>query len=117
MLIETKLHAPAVRAEWVEREELVGFLAGCVSCRLVLVAAPAGFGKTTAVTQWRASAIEDRRFAWVSVDRDDDDPIRLWWHVVSALQRACPQFGGEDVLRALAAQMPDIPGQVLPRLV
>jgi LuxR family maltose regulon positive regulatory protein len=117
VLIETKLHAPAVRAEWVEREELVGFLAGCVSCRLVLVAAPAGFGKTTAVAQWRASAIEDRRFAWVSVDRDDDDPIRLWWHVVSALQRACPQFGGEDVLRALGAQMPDIPGHVLPRLV
>jgi LuxR family maltose regulon positive regulatory protein len=117
VLIETKLHAPAVRAEWVEREELVGFLAGCVSCRLVLVAAPAGFGKTTAVAQWRASAIEDRRFAWVSLDRDDDDPVRLWWHVVSALQRACPQFGGVDVLRALGAQMPDIPGQVLPRLV
>ena len=81
------------------------------------MAAPARFGKTTAVAQWRASAIEDRRFAWVSVDRDDDDPVRLWWHVVSALQRACPQFGGEDVLRALGAQMPDIPGQVLPRLV
>ena len=117
MLIETKLHAPAVRAEWVEREELVGFLAGCVSSRLVLVAAPAGFGKTTAVAQWRASAIEDRRFAWVSLDRDDDDPVRLWRHVVSAVQRACPQFGGGDALRALGAQMPDVSGKVLPRLV
>ena len=116
-LIETKLHAPAVRKEWVQREELVGYLAGCASSRLVLVAAPAGFGKTTAVAQWRASMIEDRRFAWVSLDRGDDDPARLWWHVVSALQRACPEFGGEDVLRALRAQVPDIPGKVLPSLV
>ncbi len=117
VLIETKLHAPAVRAEWVERKELVGYLAGCVSCRLVLVDAPPGFGKTTAVAQWRASAIEDRRFAWVSLDRDDDDPVRLWRHVVSAVQRACPQFGGGDALRALGAQMPDVSGKVLPRLV
>jgi LuxR family maltose regulon positive regulatory protein len=116
-LIETKLHAPAVRAEWVEREELVGYLASCVTHRLVLVDAPAGFGKTTAVAQWRASPIEGRRFAWVSLDRGDDDPVRLWWHVVSALQRACPQFSGADVLRALGARRPDIPGQVLPRLV
>jgi LuxR family maltose regulon positive regulatory protein len=116
-LIETKLHAPPVRAEWVEREQLVGYLAGCVSCKLVLVDAPAGFGKTTAVAQWRASAIEDRRFAWVSLDQGDDDPVRLWWHVVSALQRACPEFSGGDVLRALGAQMPDVSGKVLPALV
>src|ERR1017187_9294427 len=52
--IEAKLHAPAARREWVEREELVGYLAG-VTARLVLVDAPAGFGKTTLVAQWRSS--------------------------------------------------------------
>ena len=105
-LIETKLHAPAVRKEWVQRDELVGYLAGCVTSRLLLVEAPAGFGKTTAVAQWRASMIEDRPFAWISLDRGDDDPARLWSHVVAALQGACPEFGGGDTLRALRAQVP-----------
>jgi LuxR family transcriptional regulator, maltose regulon positive regulatory protein len=115
-LIETKLHAPALRREWVPREDLVGYLAGCASSRLVLVAAPAGSGKTIAVAQWAASMIEDRPFAWVSLDRGDDDPARLWLHVVSAVQRACPQFGGEDILRALHSPASDISGTVLPGL-
>jgi LuxR family transcriptional regulator, maltose regulon positive regulatory protein len=116
-LIETKLHVPAVRAEWVQRAELVGYLASCASCRLVLVDAPAGFGKTTAVAQWGASVVEDRPFAWVSLDRGDDDPVRLWSHVVCALQRACPQFSGGNLLRSLRAQLPDVSGKVLPNLV
>ncbi len=116
-LIETKLHAPALRKEWVQREDLVGYLAGCSSSRLVLVAAPAGSGKTITAAQWAASMIESRPFAWISLDRGDDDPARLWLHVVSALQRACPQFGGGETLRALHTPMPDIPGIVLPGLV
>jgi LuxR family maltose regulon positive regulatory protein len=116
VLIETKLHAPALRQEWVQREDLVGYLAGCSSCRLVLVAAPAGSGKTIAVAQWAASMIENRPFAFVSLDRGDDDPARLWLHVVSAVQRACPHFDGEDILRALHSPIPDTSGTVLPSL-
>jgi len=115
-LIETKLYAPTPRHQWVQREDLVSYLAERSSSRLVLVDAPAGFGKTIAVAQWAASMIEDRPFAWVSLDRGDDDPARLWLHVVSALQRACPQFGGEDILRALHSPIPDMLGTVLPRL-
>jgi LuxR family transcriptional regulator, maltose regulon positive regulatory protein len=116
-LIESKLHAPAVRKEWVQREQLIASLAGCAGFRLVLVAAPAGSGKTTVVAQWRASMAEDRPFAWVSLDRGDDDPARLWSHVVGAVQRACPEFAGGDMLRALRARVPDVPGKVLPGLV
>jgi LuxR family maltose regulon positive regulatory protein len=101
----------------VQREELVGYLAGCADSRLVLVDAPAGFGKTTVMAQWGASRKEDRPFAWISLDRGDDDPVRLWLHVVSALQRACPRFGGDDLLRALRAQVPDVAGKVLPGLL
>jgi LuxR family transcriptional regulator, maltose regulon positive regulatory protein len=115
-LFETKLHAPALRKEWVQREDLAGYLAGCSSSRLVLVSAPAGFGKTIAVAQWAASMVEDRPFAWVSLDRGDDDPARLWLHVVSALQRASAQFDGVAILRALHAPVPDISGTVLPAL-
>ena len=76
----------------------------------------AGFGKTTLVAQWRASAIEHRAFAWVSLDRGDDDPGRLWWHIVHSLQRACPEIGGEEILRELRAQIPEVAGTVLPLL-
>ncbi len=116
--IETKLHAPRSRKEWVERRELVQSLADSAAAKLILVDAPAGFGKTTLVAQWRSSLIEQRRFAWLSLDRDDDDPGRLWWHVVFALQRACPELGGEDILRVLRVQgRPDFRGRVLPMLV
>jgi LuxR family maltose regulon positive regulatory protein len=116
VLIETKLHAPVARKEWVERQELIDYLAG-TRAKLILVDAPAGFGKTTLAAQWRSSAIDGRSFAWVSLDRGDDDPSRLWWHVVSALHLACPGFDIEKLLRALHAQGPDFDGTVLPMLV
>jgi LuxR family transcriptional regulator, maltose regulon positive regulatory protein len=116
VLIETKLHAPPVRKEWVQRQELIGRLSDS-SARLVLVGAPAGFGKTTLVAQWRSSRLGGTGFAWVSLDRGDDDPGRLWWHVVGALQRGVPSFRSEEILRALRGQAPDFDGTVLPLLV
>jgi LuxR family transcriptional regulator, maltose regulon positive regulatory protein len=114
--IETKLHAPGARPDWVERPELVQRLAA-TTAKLVLVEAPAGFGKTTLVAQWRSAPIERRTFAWLSLDRGDDDPVRLWWHVVSSLQRACPDLGGQDMLDELRAQVSDITRTVVPMLV
>jgi LuxR family maltose regulon positive regulatory protein len=114
--VEAKLHAPPARQEWVQRPELVGYLAS-VTARLVLVDAPAGFGKTTLVAQWRLSPAESRAFAWVSLDSGDNDPGRLWWHVVSALDRACPEFDAGPILAALQVQAPDFAGTFLPLLV
>jgi len=113
--IETKLHPPGVRAEWVERAGLIKELAH-TTARLVLVDAPAGFGKTTLVAQWRSSPTEKRPFAWVSLDRGDSDPGRLWSYVVSALTRACPDFDGEAILQELQVQAPEFPDSVLPML-
>ena len=79
--------------------------------------APAGFGKTTLVAQWRSAPVERRAFAWLSLDRGDDDPARLWWHVVCSLQRACPDLDAEDMLDELRAQVPDITRTMLPMLV
>jgi len=114
--IETKFHAPRSRPEWVARPGLIQHLADATG-KLVLVTAPAGSGKTTAVAQWRAAAAETRPFAWVSLDGGDNDPGRLWWHVVCALERACPQIAAEDVLGALRVRLPDITGTVLPILL
>ena len=113
--IETKLHPPGTRREWQARPTFIQHLADAAA-RLVLVAAPAGYGKTTLVAQWRSSTAEDRRFAWVSLDRDDNDPGRLWWYVVTALQRTCPELDGESILRELRAQTPEVTETVLPML-
>src|SRR5215471_54721 len=113
--IETKLHPPGARAEWVERSALIDELTQ-TTAKLVLVDAPAGFGKTTLVAQWRSSAAETRPFAWVSLDRGDSDPGRFWWYVVSALTRACPEIDGEAILAELRAQAPEFPESVLPML-
>src|SRR5271166_403029 len=114
--IETKLHAPSLRTEWVERRQLIHRLTG-TAAKLVLAEAPAGFGKTILMAQWRVSAMEKRSFAWVSLDRGDDDPGRLWSHIVHSLQRACPDLDGDKVLGALRGQVPDIIGTALPLLI
>lgn len=105
------------RTEWVPRPELTDYLSAHDTSKLVLVDAPAGFGKTTLIAQWRASAAEVRPFAWVSLDPADNDPGRLWWHVIWAVQRACPDFAAEDFLDTLQVQVPDFTVTVLPRLV
>jgi LuxR family transcriptional regulator, maltose regulon positive regulatory protein len=116
VLLETKLHPPRIREEWVKRTELVQYLAASTA-KLVLVDAPAGFGKSTLVTQWRAFPGQSRKFAWVSVDAGDNDAARLWWYIGCALQRACPELHVGDLLRQLRRQGPDPRGSLLPALV
>jgi ATP/maltotriose-dependent transcriptional regulator MalT len=112
--LETKLYPPVLRKEWVERQELIGQLSGGTS-KLILVDAPAGFGKTTLVAQWRARAARERRFAWVSLDRDDNDPVRLWRHVVEALQRASPEV--RNALGQVRGTPDELDRTLLPLLV
>jgi len=114
--VESKLHAPDAREEWVRRQHLVRDLAAA-EARLILVDAPAGFGKTILIAQWRSAAGEARPFAWITLDPADDDPARLWWHVVLALERACPGLADRDLLRFLRTRAPDIMGTLLPALV
>ena len=100
VLIETKLQPPAVRKDWVERPELIRYLADA-EVKLILVAAPPGFGKTTLVAQWCASGVKRGKFAWVSLDRTDNDPSRLWWHLIASVHLACPAFDCDKVLPML----------------
>ena len=106
------------RAEWVERPELLEHLAGTHGQAGPGRRAPAGFGKTTLVAQWRASrqrsAGRSPGYRWTGATTI---PGRLWWHVVCALQRACPDLDAEDVLASCAPRSPDLTGTVLPLLV
>src|ERR1700757_5126452 len=111
-----KFHPPDPRRQWVPRQRLIEHLAAG-DAKLALVHAPAGFGKTIAVAQWRAAENQDRAFAWLSLDPGDDDPVSLWSHIVFSLQRACPRLAGRDLLALLRARLPDISGRLVPSLV
>jgi len=87
VLLATKLHVPGPRPGFVARPRLSGALAG----GLVLVCAPAGFGKTALLADWLRSG--GRPVAWLSLDAGDNDPVRFWRHVVAALDRARPGTG------------------------
>jgi LuxR family transcriptional regulator, maltose regulon positive regulatory protein len=100
----------------VERTELVQYLTGCTA-KLVLVEAPAGYGKSSLAAQWRADPAEGRQFAWVSADSRDNDLVRFWWHLLAALQRACPELEARDLLGRLRPPAAELPESLLPALV
>src|SRR4051812_46141884 len=81
--IESKLHVPTLRTGTVSRAALVNRLRITTEPTLLLTA-PAGYGKTTLLSQWAAR--DSRPFAWVSVDERDNDPVVLLRHVALALQ-------------------------------
>jgi LuxR family maltose regulon positive regulatory protein len=115
VLLETKLRPPRVRPEWVQRPGLVRALDDLES-KLILVDAPAGYGKTTLLAQWDRAASASRPFAWISLDRGDNDPVRLWQHVICSVQRVYPDLRAAEILRPLHRPVPDV-GEALARLV
>ncbi|TPG18419.1 LuxR C-terminal-related transcriptional regulator [Pedococcus bigeumensis] len=84
-VLGTKIHVPVPRRDLVPRTRLAQELGTPDSPRLVLVSAPAGFGKTTLLSQWLATGDSDRRVAWLSLDEADNDPHRFIEHLVAAV--------------------------------
>ncbi|NYI60528.1 helix-turn-helix transcriptional regulator [Cellulomonas soli] len=93
VLVATKLCPPRVRAAWVERPALHQRLDAGADRGLTLVAAPAGYGKTTLLASWYAYAAEHRPLAWLTLDAGDNDPVVLWTYLVEALGRVCSRIG------------------------
>jgi LuxR family maltose regulon positive regulatory protein len=89
-LAEAKLAVPASRRH-VDRPRIRQALDGGAEAALTLVAAPAGYGKTTAVRAWCESL--DAAVAWVTLDAGDDDPIRLWTYIATAVDRVRQGLG------------------------
>jgi LuxR family maltose regulon positive regulatory protein len=112
-VVRTKLRAPATRPDLVARPALVEQLAKDDGYRLTLVAAPAGWGKTTLLNAWRA---DEERFGWLALDRWDNDPVRFWTHVVEALRTVEPGVAGE-ALALLGAPGTRLVESVVPALV
>ncbi|MCX7711822.1 MAG: LuxR C-terminal-related transcriptional regulator [Clostridia bacterium] len=81
-LIKTKMNYPTLRSKLVKRPRLQEKLNGVLDYRLVLITAPAGFGKTTLLASW-LNVIQKKGLmtAWVSLDEDDDNPELFWSYV------------------------------------
>ena len=104
VLFESKLQRVRAPREALARARLIDVLQEAAP-KLVLLAAPAGFGKTTALAQWR-----DHRgcaFACVSLDSGDNDPLALWSYVVHAIRSVVPDCG-DHALTALRQTRPDV---------
>jgi LuxR family transcriptional regulator, maltose regulon positive regulatory protein len=84
VVLNAKLRAPQARTEWVQRRALLDSLTSDESPALVLIDAPAGYGKTTLMAQWEAE--QKRPFAWLSLDPADNDPIRFWTYLIEAVR-------------------------------
>ncbi len=91
VLLATKLHMPGPRAGQVPRPRLLARLDEGLARGLVLVCAPAGYGKTVVLADWARRG--GRAVAWLSLDAGDNDPARFWRHAVAALDRARPGTG------------------------
>ncbi len=92
-ILETKLHAPRRRRGVVHRDRLANRLVGPDQPALTLVSAPAGFGKTTLLSEWFSGEQDDRSTAWLSLDGRDNDPALFWSYLVAALRTVVPDVG------------------------
>jgi LuxR family maltose regulon positive regulatory protein len=92
VLLATKLHVPRPQPGFVPRPRLAARLEEGLARGVVLVCAPAGFGKTALLAGWARHG--GRPVAWLSLDAGDSDPARFWRYVVAALDRARPGLAG-----------------------
>jgi len=108
-ILATKLYIPPLRAGVVPRARLIERLNEGLAkgCKLTLISAPAGFGKTTLASEWIASFAKqnERQVAWLSLDEGDSDPVRFIAYLVAALQTILAGIG-EGLLAALQSPQP-----------
>ncbi len=111
-LVVSKLRCPSPRPGAVRRSQLIERLARGEPRPVVLVVAPAGYGKTTLLAQWAERS--GQAFAWVSLDGRDNDPKVLLTYVAEALDAVEPV--GRRVFDALARPDGSVAGQAIPAL-
>ncbi|HEX2805099.1 MAG TPA: hypothetical protein VHN80_02885 [Kineosporiaceae bacterium] len=101
LLLTVKQTVPPVRAGAVRRDRLQHRLRDA-DTRLVTLVAPAGWGKTSLLSAWARDPAERCRIAWVSLDDGDDEPVRFWSYLLTALRSASDEISS-NALDALDA--------------
>jgi LuxR family maltose regulon positive regulatory protein len=112
-ILTTKLYIPPPRPNLVPRPRLVERLDEGLRLgrKLTLVSAPAGFGKTTLVTDWLCSKgkdISSRSIAWLSLDEADNDPTRFFTYLIAALRQLDGEAGQAAQSLLGASQLPPV---------
>jgi len=92
-LLQTKLLAPAYNPKSVDRKQLISRLVPRSGRKLVLISAPAGYGKTTLVSQWLQS--NERNYCWLSLDQTDDEQVRFWRYLIGSVSSKVENIGQE----------------------
>lgn len=105
-ILGTKLYAPPTRQEFVVRSRLLDELQRGLHGKLSLVSAPAGFGKTSLVSDWLSR--QELESAWLSLDERENDPTRFLAYVVAALQKLQPSLGVELLVQLQTPQRPPL---------
>ncbi len=120
-ILNTKIYIPPSRPYAVLRPRLRERLTAGMHGKLTLVSAPAGFGKTTLLSEWVAASEEPA--AWLSLDEEHSDPTRFLVYFVAALRTlALPEVDGppqlgEEALRHLQSPHPPAPNAILTTLI
>jgi LuxR family maltose regulon positive regulatory protein len=110
-LVATKLYIPPLRADHVTRPRLVealdnGYLSGR---RLSLISAPAGYGKTSLLSEWQVQLAERQTpMAWLSLEINDNDPQRFMHYILAAVRKVFPKLGGDLLSMLELPQPPEI---------
>lgn len=102
----TKLYIPSSRTGIVLRPHLIEQLNQGLHRQVTLVSAPAGFGKTTLVAEWVAAC--ERPVAWLSLDREDNDPTRFLAYLIAALQTVSVNIGNRTMSLLQTPQPPPV---------
>lgn len=105
-LLATKLFVPPTRTRTVARRLLLERLDECRECGVILLSAPAGYGKTTLLSAWTQTV--PHPVAWLSLDNADNDPVRFMRYLIAAFQRIDAAIG-RDAQSALASSQPPPP--------
>jgi len=85
-LLKTKLNIPPARPQLVQRPQLYERLREGLNYKLILISAPAGFGKTTLLSEWIHNSKPRINTAWISLDEGDNDPVRFWEYFIASIR-------------------------------
>lgn len=108
-LLATKFYMPPRRADNVARQGLVARLHEGARHSLTLICAPAGYGKTTLLSEWFVEMQTHTARAWLSLDKDDNEPVRFWRYILAALDSICSGLSESLSSLLLATQTSYIP--------
>ncbi|MCD4723400.1 MAG: hypothetical protein K8R63_01060, partial [Bacteroidales bacterium] len=105
-LLATKLYVPPPRPDLVQRTHLIDRLNKGINHKLTLISAPAGFGKTTLISEWisRSKIL----VSWISLDKGDNDPVNFIHYLIAALQSFDKNIGKTALSMLQSPQLPPI---------